>query len=221
MGRATRRGVFRLRTFRRGGRFRLGWKLLSVARCPILLHSRLRLNEMSRNLLQKDARTGFQMLRFRSFERQRSLLVTEHIQMDFVCILTSSDGKEARFRAEVCPGRVSSGAARRARRARSPGGTGGCARTRGRRSPGRARRGWRGQTAALGTLGPLPVACGTLRRVALKPRAQLWQQVALLEPGPCPCSRERGDASSAVRSGAGHRASTQQPPRRQPGLLYP
>lgn len=40
-GRATRRGVFHPRTFRRIGRFRLGWKLLSVARCPILLQPRL------------------------------------------------------------------------------------------------------------------------------------------------------------------------------------
>ena len=96
-GRATRRGVFHLRIFRRIEQFRLGWKLLSVARCPILLHPRLRLNEMSRSLFQKDSRIGFQMLRFRSFERQRSLLVTEQIQMDFVCILTSVRRERSAF----------------------------------------------------------------------------------------------------------------------------
>lgn len=150
---ATRRGVFHLRTFRRGGRFRLGRKLLSVALCPILLRPRLRLNEMSRSLFQKDARTGFQMLRFRSFERQRSLLVTQHIQMDFV----RQTGKKSILELKSVPAVLATGPHAGRGEPRVPGHRGLCSNS-GPEQPGRVRGGQRGQTAALGTPGALPAA---------------------------------------------------------------
>lgn len=54
---------------------------------PVFIHLLLCLNEMAHKPSQKDAFAVSQMLRFRSFERQRSLLATLNIQMDFVCAL--------------------------------------------------------------------------------------------------------------------------------------
>lgn len=69
-------------------RFRLGWQLPSGARCPVSILPQLWLTEMARSPFRKAAGAGSQMLRFGSFERQRSLLVTENSQAGFGGVLT-------------------------------------------------------------------------------------------------------------------------------------
>lgn len=69
-------------------RFRLGWQLPSGARCPVSILPQLWLTEMARSPFRKAAGAGSQMLRFGSFERQRSLLVTQNIQAGFGGVLT-------------------------------------------------------------------------------------------------------------------------------------